>query len=359
LIDATKFGKPQRAIFAEPAQISRIFSDGSLDPRWIDALEQMGVPVTICDDRKAFATNPQAERGEAHERYRIGFANLGAQVPFALEVQQGLEQAAAHVSNIIDLVMADNQLSASIALEVAGSLIASNVDLAIEFQIDQQANEIIMARFRDAGIPVIAVDIPMHGATFFGVDNYRSGHMAGVAIGRWVAEHWDAQCDRVILMEEPRAGQTPAGRLRGQLEGLQSVVGQIPHAKVIHLDCSNVADVARVRVGNLLPELPGRHLAFLSINDDVALGALQAIRDAGREEDVVAVGQGATRHGRAEIRRPGTRLIGATAFRPETYGPQLLDIAINILRHQPVPPAVYIDHVFITAENVDEYYPDD
>jgi ribose transport system substrate-binding protein len=39
-----------------------------------------------------------------------------------------------------------------------------------------------MEKFRAAGIPVITVDIPMVGATYFGADNYRAGHMAD---SRW------------------------------------------------------------------------------------------------------------------------------------------------------------------------------
>ena len=30
----------------------------------------------------------------------------------------------------------------------------------------------------------------------------------------------------------------------------------------------------------------------------------------------------------------------------------------RVLRGEPVPPAVYIDHVFINAENIAEYYPE-
>ena len=95
--------------------------------------------------------------------------------------------------------MADNQLSGETALAVAGELLTRELDLVIEYQIDEQAGNRIMDRFRQAGLPVIAVDIPMNGATFFGVDNYRAGHLAGVALGEWIAAHWQ------------RAGRAGAG----------------------------------------------------------------------------------------------------------------------------------------------------
>ena len=127
----------------------------------------------------------------------------------------------------------------------------------------------------------------------------------------------------------------------------------------MHLDCSNRSDVAEVRVGKLLQELQATRLVFLSINDDCAIGALAAARKVDREKQMVVAGQGATRRLRAELRRPGSHLIGATAFRPEDYGPQLLDLATKILTNEPVPPAVYVEHVFLDPGNVNDYYPDD
>ena len=36
---------------------------------------------------------------------------------------------------------------------------------------------------------------------------------------------------------------------------------------------------------------------------------------------------------------------------------KLLELAFNILNGRVVPPAVYNQHVFITKDNIDEYYP--
>ena len=62
---------------------------------------------------------------------------------------------------------------------------------------------------------------------------------------------------------------------------------------------------------------------------------------------------------REELRREKSRIIGSTAYRPEAYGERLLDLALRILSGKSAPPAVYIDHVFITPENVAHYYPRD
>ena len=61
---------------------------------------------------------------------------------------------------------------------------------------------------------------------------------------------------------------------------------------------------------------------------------------------------------RPEIRQPHSRVIGSTAYMPEKYGEKLIELALKILRGEPVPPAVYTDHTFITAENIDLFYPE-
>jgi ribose transport system substrate-binding protein len=41
------------------------------------------------------------------------------------------------------------------------------------------------------------------------------------------------------------------------------------------------------------------------------------------------------------------------------YGKHLVTIALDMLSGKPVPPAVFVKHTLITAENVDHYYPND
>jgi ribose transport system substrate-binding protein len=76
---------------------------------------------------------------------------------------------------------------------------------------------------------------------------------------------------------------------------------------------------------------------------------LAAARRLQREDDVVIVGQGADRRVRDELRRPVSRIIGSTAYEPEHYGEKLIPLALRILRGEPVPPAVYLEHTFVSA----------
>ena len=301
---------------------------------------------TVCDENGSVDYNPCVKE---IRHFRIGFANLGESMPFAIDVRRGIERAAQAAGNI-DLVLADNRLDSEAALAVAERFASQNLDLVIEYQIDEQIGNQIMDKFRQAGIPVIAVDIPIVGATFFGVNNYRAGHMAGLALGDWVVENWGGSLDRLVILEETRAGSLVAARIQGQLDKLQSVIGSVPSDKRLTLNSGNTCEVSENEMTMALKQMPEAHrIAVICFNDDAAYGALLAVQKLGREKDVVIVGQGADRRVREEMRKPGCPIIGSTAYEPELYGEKLISLAQKILHGEPVPPAVYIDHVFIPA----------
>lgn len=346
LIDSSKFGKIDLTPFAGIEQIAHLFTDYHLDLDWTDRLKKTNLTFTVCNEDSVSTFTPSALETR---HYRIGFANLSEQLPFAADVRRGLERAAEAAGNI-DLLLADNRLDAVTALDIADRFIDQNLDLVIEYQIDAQANSRIMDRFRRAGIPVIAVDIPIVGAVFFGVDNYQAGRMAGEALGKWISTHWSGAIDRLIVLEEPRAGELPAARLHGQIDGLKAVIGEIPVEKQLVLNSGNTSEVSEIQMTEALKRLPDEHrLAVISFNDDAAMGALSAARKLDRETDVIIVGQGADRCLREELLQPGSRIIGSTAYFPEQYGEKLIALALKVLRGEPVPPAVYMDHIFVHA----------
>ncbi len=348
LVDSSKFGKVDLTSFARLDQITHLFTDQDLGEAWVERLRQTNLVFSICD-KEGVATITPGDR--AKRRYRIGFANQSDKLPFAAEVRKSIERAAQKAGNV-DLVLADNQLNPETALKVAERFLTQNLDLVIEYQIDEQMGNRIMSLFQDAHIPVISIDIPMIGATYFGVDNYRAGLMAGESLGKWVRSHWDGAYDRLIILEEPRAGAVPATRIRSQLEGFQSIVGAVPEGKCIRLNSGNTREVSERAILTTLKHFPDQHkIAVISFNDDAAMGALEAARKLDREEDIAIVGQGAERRVRQELARQGSRIIGSTTYSPEGYGERIIPLALRLINCEPVPPAVYMEHRFIDAEN--------
>jgi ribose transport system substrate-binding protein len=321
----------------------------------VAALFLMGC-IAGCDDSKSSST-PTTSTSAAGPRYKIGFANIAEDFPFAVRVREGIERAAKEAGNV-DLVVMNNRMDGQTALNNADNFLVQGVKGVIEFQTDEQFGLAIMDKFNAEKIPVIAIDIPMKGAVFFGVNNTQAGRMAGEGLGNWIKKNWEGKVDALIMLELPQSGPVPAERMKGQRDGLETVVGKIDEAKVKHLDSKNTLEEAHRLVKDALNTLPdARHIAVVCINDDTALGAIGAAEAAGRKKDIAVVAVDGSDRGREEIRKPDTAMVGTTASFPEKYGDKIIPALIRMIKGEKLPDAFYTDHVFLTRDNIAKYYP--
>jgi ribose transport system substrate-binding protein len=288
---------------------------------------------------------------------RLGYAAQGTNYEFSREVSLSLERAAREEG--IELIALDNHYSAKIAQRNADLLVREKVDLAIEFQTDETIAPIVAAKYREAGIPMIAIDIPHPGATYYGANNYEAGLIGGRYLGRWAKEHWESKVDEIIMLELPRAGNLPQMRLSGMLVGINLALPSAKNCRVTHLNGDGEMGPSFEIVRRHLRNSRSRRMLVGAINDVSAIGALRGFEEAGRGDACAVMGQNASPEGRAEIRKANTRLIGSVAFFPERYGPGLVKVSLDILNKRPVPPAVFVDHKLVTPMTIDHFYSND
>ncbi len=286
--------------------------------------------------------------------FRIGFAAQGDS-EFSRTVMRSMETAAAREH--VQLITLNNRYSAKEALRNADLFIKEQVDLVLEFQTYDRVASLIASKFLEANTPVIAIEVPHPGATYFGANNYKAGVIGGKALGRWAKENWGGKVDRVLSIELPIAGSLLELRITGVIDGLRTELPEVANVPVIHLngrgDFEQVLDVIR----QYLRRSPTCRTLIGTVNDVCALAAVRAFEDAGVSEKCAIVGQNAIRDSRKELRRPGTRLIGTVAYFPERYGDEVIPLALGILSNKSMPTTVFVKHQLITPRNVDLIYP--
>lgn len=176
--------------------------------------------------------------------YRIGYAAQGQDTSFDREVATGLKRAAEREQ--VELISVDNRYQPKVALRNADYLIRQEVDLVIEFQADEVVAPAIAAKYLEAGIPFIAIDIPHPGATYFGANNYQAGLMGGHHLARWAKRHWNGEADEVLTIELHRvAAESAHARLRDGTDGGDADAGAVPDDS--HRRRRAVSDYARAR----------------------------------------------------------------------------------------------------------------
>jgi len=291
------------------------------------------------------------------KNYVFGFANLQRDIPFGVFVEKGIQQNADAAG--VQLQIADNRLDGPTALANAQSFVQRNVDYVIEFQTDVNFGPQVMAVFKPDNIKVTAIDIPMPGAGFFGANNPKSGFMGGSYLATAAVAKFGA--DKVakgyfvdgIL---PQSGAIPAMRTEGQLAGFKSVLPNFPDAQSITFDSKNTMQESFTQMGNVLGRIPpGVPIMATGINDQVGLGIIQAVKQAGRTADLVVTGNGADET-KALATEPN--LVASTGYFPERYGNFLIPMALETLAGKTLPPAVLMTHYMISKSNVCKYYPD-
>jgi hypothetical protein len=81
----------------------------------------------------------------------------------------------------------------------------------------------------------------------------------------------------------------------------------------------------------------GERTLVAAATDSSALGILDAVRQAGREQDFAIAGQGCIPEVIEEIRTGKSAIVGSISDEVETYGPRLIQLGIALLRGYTIP----------------------
>ena len=283
------------------------------------------------------------------KKLRFGFGGQSAEMPFSEAVAASLRSAAIAVG--VDLMVLDNRYDAETAKENAETFIRENVDIIIEFQIDEHAAPVIADKIAEAKIPLIAVDIPHPHAVYFGVDNYRVGREAGELLAEFAINHWGGKMDWMIGLDIEEAGPLVQSRITGAFESVKARLPNLPVESFVRIDGRGMRDKSYKVVLEFLNRHPkDKYILIAAANDTSALGAITAVRELQREKNVAVVGQDCLDEMIVEMQLPGSPAIASISHEAGLYGPRLIDIGLALLRGEKVAPYNYVEHRAVTAD---------
>lgn len=282
---------------------------------------------------------------------RIGFSNLTEESPFCVTVRESIEAAVAPYPDL-ELIVRDNAMDDEQALRHAGEFAAIPVDLAIIYHINERLGAKLGPLLLNKRIPVIAVDIPIPLAVYFGVPNQRAGELAGAELARWVQANWVGQVDKILALIEQRVLNVVRQRVDHAIRTFAEQI-RFKQSDIFYLDCGNARALSTERITPILRQWSDyHHIVIVGFNEDSTLGALEAARSLKRDPDVAVIGQGADKAALDELRHPASRLIATTAYRPDTYGRYLIELALRMLGGEKAPRENFIPIDLFTPQNL-------
>ncbi|HEX2863752.1 MAG TPA: ribose ABC transporter substrate-binding protein RbsB [Deinococcales bacterium] len=261
----------------------------------------------------------------AFAKTTIGLSVSTLNNPFFVSLKDGAQAASTKAG--ADLIVLDAQNRADKQIGDIEDLITRKVNVILINPVDSDAVVGAIQKANAAKIPVITVDRSANGgnvAYHIASDNVAGGKMAGEYIKKLLNGKGN-------LVELVGVAGTSAARDRGA--GFNAVVKATPGLKIV---ASQPADFDRAKgltvMENILQAQPNIDAVFAH-NDEMALGALQAIKTSGRK--IAVVGFDATDDALAAV-KAGT-LAATVAQQPEEIGRLGVEKALDIVKTGKVP----------------------
>jgi ribose transport system substrate-binding protein len=273
--------------------------------------------------------------------------------PFFIDMEKGAREAAQELPINLIVQGGEREIDVEKQMQIIENMIQRQVDAIC--LVPTGSKEIIPAivKANRANIPVLVLDNRVneealkqaggHKAIFIGSDNFQGGRIAGL----YLAKKMNGSGKLAVLEGIP--GQEAGDqRLSGFLQALK----EHPEIEIVASQTGNwEMDQGFNVFQNILQSHPEVEALF-SCNDNMALGAIEAIAAAGRTGDIIVVGFDAIAEARAAIMK-GT-MEGSLAQYPSEIGRLGIEYAYKLLNGEDIPEYVPTKIELITKEKLDK-----
>lgn len=290
------------------------------------------------------------------EAHTIALANINEKGVFGKLVKMGFENACE--ARGWELLYADNNSDGQTAVSNAESLVLRDPEFVVDMNVDSSVGQTIMDIFNGAEIPVLAVDIALPGAPFFGIDSAAMGTFNGEFMADYIKENWDGEIDYCVLITQIASGDEVNLRVRNCATALADCGIQV--GAVEEIEGQNDTAVAQQRFTDFLTAHPDAHkIAVFTINENASQGAYAAAVTADREWDVrIMSANCGTQFVEPMYETEGNMSWFATCANfPELYGEQCCALIERYFAGEALEGSYACDMVAITWDNIADYYP--
>jgi simple sugar transport system substrate-binding protein len=290
---------------------------------------------------------PSATSGKTNKTYQdliIGYAQIGAESEWRTANTASLKETAEELD--VEFRFSDAQQKQENQIMALRKFIAQKVDVIGISPVVETGWEPIFQEAKEAGIPIILVDrwadVPDNlYVTYLGSDFIEEGRNSA----RVMVKLMNGKANIVELV-----GTIDSAPANGRAKGFRQIVQDYPEMNILD---SVSGDFTRARGKEAMEDLLKKHgnkiNAVFSHNDDMSLGAIQAIEEAGLRPgvDIKIVSVDAAR-GAFQAMIAGK--LNATIECNPLLGPQFFDLVLKVVNGESVPKWVP------SIESI--YYPD-
>ena len=237
--------------------------------------------IVIFSSAMVFAEGQQESgsdgAGKDMSSIHIGFATCALNAPYYVAMERAAKETAEKLGVKITILNADNDISKQI--DDINNLMVQGIDGLIVNSVTEYGTMPVIKQVVGAGVPVVAIDRNLYGdyIAYVGIDQWK----AGVLQGEYITSTLLPNGGNIVLLAGDPGGSANIGRMNGMKSVLDRPENQ---GKYTVLD-TYAAYYNRSEGLSKMEEAIAAHGDKIDLvyaaNDSMALGAMEALKEAG------------------------------------------------------------------------------
>lgn len=300
------------------------------------------------------AEEPVQEPGDEEvEVFKILVVPPALVSPYFITLADAAEEAAANNPNIeLSVIAPSAETEIDEQIKIIEDWIQKDIDLIAISTANWDALTPVLKTAREKGIEVVCIDrsVELEGVdtvSMLGVDEILGGETAGA----YIAEVLGGQGNVAIL--EGVTGDYWSVR---RTTGFNNIIANFPDISVVTTQPANWERAEGMNtMENILQAFPDLDLVW-GLNDNMALGALQAVENANKQSEILVVGYNADQEAKEAVK--AGRLNATIAQQPAKIAETIVnEIAVKLMegKRSEIEPVYIIPVVLVTQDNVDDF----
>ncbi len=277
----------------------------------------------------------------------LGFSQVGAESGWRTANTNSIKEAAKDAG--IELKFDDAQQTQENQIKAIRNYIQQKVDVIAFSPVVESGWDTVLKEAKDAGIPVILTDRSVDSAdkslykTFIGSDFVKEGKLSG----EWLVNESKAATADVNIVElQGTTGSAPANDRK---KGFAAAIAANPKLKIIASQSGDFTRAGGKAVMEQFLKANPKIDVLFAHNDDMGLGALEAITAAGKVpgKDIKIITIDAVKDGMQALADGKFNFIAECS---PLLGPQLMDLVKKVKAGESIPARIETEETTFTPE---------
>lgn len=279
---------------------------------------------------------------------KVGVSISSFDDTFLMYMKDGMADYAKSLGKEVEVTYVDAKEDAATQLSQVENFVVQGMDAVVVVPVNTEATGPITQSALESKIPLVYVNRKPNNLPkevhYVGSED----KIAGELQAKFLAEQLNGQGNVVVLM-----GKLDNEGSHKRTEGVEEILGGFDKMQVTRKQTGQWQRSLGMSVMENWLASGDRIDAVASNNDDMAIGAIEAIEAAGKAGEILVVGVDATPDGLAELKKGR---MSATVFQDAAgQGRGAIEVAVSAAKGMEVEKEKWIPFQLVTQENIDVF----